>query len=179
MSRARRTKPSRGGLSTGMVVAIGVGVVVVGAGVAIAVASTGDSSTSKPSVNPQVGGGAAKGFTVNQGTGLRVGPGCNLEIQDLAAARGAAFRAGRDHNDLEAARRALFNFGECGAGPDFPPLKFPPSLTRDVFLLEYELWRGAVAGGHLLRVQANARIAARLLALSKLGINTDGLPTKV
>lgn len=179
-STTRGTSAARG-MSQGTMVAVGLGAVVV-AGLAIAaVALAGDSSPATKS--PGVGGAADRGFTAGLaggggGTGLRVGLGCSLVIEDLAKARGAAFRIGRDAKGLEAARRTLYNFGDCGVTPA-SPLKVERAQARDFYLVQYELLRGAVAAGYLLRAMAKTQINAMLMVLTLDGISTAGLPTEV
>lgn len=162
-------------MSTGVKIGLAVGgVVVVGGGLALALA--GDST--KPDRFPGRPGGLSVGGLGGGGlgnTGLHVGLACKVTIDDLDLAKAAAFKAGRAGPNLMAARRALFQFGECGVSDPLNPGK----QALELFVVEFELWRGAAAAGYLTRWNADILIQAARGRLIAAGFDVTNLPTRL
>lgn len=107
--------------------------------------------------------------------GLSVGLGCSVTITDQAKAEAAAYAIGKQGPTLAAAQKALYDFGTCGVSE---PLKPSKDVARDLYRIEFELWRGAVAspGKYLSLSSAQALVKDAKIRLAMLGLNANDLP---
>lgn len=109
-------------------------------------------------------------------TGITVGLDCQVNLYDVATAKKTAYRLGRSEPSLEAAKAALYNFGQCGLQT---PLKISSGSLRGMHEVLHELLRGVVETKKLERPLADAMLRDNIIRIALRAVSTSGLRATV